>query len=88
MRSIGRVVDVSIDTVAKPLAEAGDACEAYHGETVRNVASKRVPCDEIWSFCYAKAKHVASAKAAPEGAGNLWTWTALDADGGSIFNAD
>lgn len=80
MRSISRVVDVSINTVAKILVDAGEACEAFHNETVRNVRAKRVQCDEIWSFCYAKAKNVASAKAAPEGAGDLWTWTALDAD--------
>ena len=80
MRSISRVVDVSINTVAKLLAEAGEACIAHHDETVRNVAAKRVQCDEIWSFCYAKARNVATAKDAPEEAGDLWTWTALDAD--------
>jgi IS1 family transposase len=80
MRSISRVVDVSINTVAKLLVDAGEAYEAFHNETIRNVRAKRVQCDEIWSFCYAKQKNVAAAKAAPEGAGDLWTWTALDAD--------
>jgi len=80
MRSVSRVVDVSINTVAKILAEAGEACEAFHDETVRGVTSKRVQCDEIWSFVYAKAKNVKTAKAAPQGAGDCWTWTALDAD--------
>ena len=80
MRSISRVADVSINTVAKILADAGEACEAFHDETVRNVRSRRVQCDEIWSFCYAKAKNVATAKAPPAEAGDLWTWTALDAD--------
>ena len=80
MRSISRVVGVSFNTVVKLLADAGTACDAYHDETVRNVTAKRVQCDEIWSFCYAKAKDVPTAKAAPEGAGDVWTWTALDAD--------
>ena len=80
MRSISRVVDVSINTVAKLLSEAGEACEAFHDETVRGVKAKRVQCDEIWSFVYAKQKNVATAKAAPGGAGDCWTWTALDAD--------
>ena len=80
MRSISRVADVSINTVAKLLADAGAACEEFHDKTVRNVASKRIQCDEIWSFVYAKAKNVATAKAAPEGAGDCWTWTAIDAD--------
>lgn len=80
MRSISRVADVSINTVAKLLADAGEACAIHHFNTVVGVKSKRVQCDEIWSFCYAKQKNVAGAKAAPFGAGNVWTWTALDAD--------
>jgi len=80
MRSISGVVGVSINTVTKLLVEAGEACAAYHDANVRNVKAQRVQCDEIWSFCYAKAKNVGTAKAAPEGAGDVWTWTALDAD--------
>lgn len=80
MRSISRVADVSINTVTKLLEDAGEACAAFHAETVKNVPAKRVQCDEIWSFCYAKAKNVATATAAPEDAGDVWTWTALDAD--------
>ena len=53
---------------------------------MRGIASKRVQCDEIWSFCYAKQKNVATAKAAPEGAGDVWTWTALDADNKLILS--
>ncbi len=80
MRSISRVVDVSVNTVAKLLEDAGAACEAFHDETVRNVRAKRIQCDEIWAFCYSKEKNVATAKKAPPEAGDLWTWTALDAD--------
>lgn len=80
MRSISRITGVSINTVTKLLTDAGEACLALHDEKVRGVQSARVQCDEIWAFCYAKAKNVAAAKAAPEGAGDVWTWTALDAD--------
>ena len=80
MRSVSRVADVSINTVAKLLAEAGEACANHHDKTVVGVKAKRVPCDEIWSFCYAKKRNVAEAKAAPAEAGDIWTWTALDAD--------
>lgn len=80
MRSISRVADVSINTVSKLLVEAGEACLAIHDEMVRNVKASRIQCDEIWSFCHAKQKNVATAKAAPEGAGDVWTWTAIDAD--------
>ena len=80
MRSISRVADVSINTVSKLLVQAGEACLILHDDTVRTVKASRIQCDEIWSFCHAKAKNVASAKAAPEGAGDVWTWTAIDAD--------
>ena len=49
---------------------------AFHDQKVRDVKAKRVQCDEIWSFSYAKQKNVPAAKAAPVGAGNVWTWTA------------
>ncbi len=80
MRSISRIADVSINTVSKLLVEAGEACLILHDETVKNVKASRVQCDEIWSFCYAKDKNVKTAKDAPEGAGDVWTWTAIDAD--------
>lgn len=80
MRSISRITGVSINTVSKLLVDAGEACAAYHDDTVRNVKANHVQCDEIWSFCYAKDKNVPTAKAAPEGAGDVWTWTAIDRD--------
>ena len=80
MRSISRVADVSINTVSKLLVEAGQACATFHDANVRGVKAKRVQVDEIWAFVYAKEKNVAAAETAPDGAGDLWTWTALDAD--------
>lgn len=80
IRAITRVTGASKNTVTKLLIDAGKACSAYHDERVRGVASRRIQCDEIWSFTYAKAKNVATAKAAPEEAGDTWTWTTLDAD--------
>jgi IS1 family transposase len=86
MRSISRVADVSINTVAKLLADAGNACAAFHFNTVKDVKAKRVQCDEIWSFCYAKQKNVAAAKSPTYGAGDVWTWTALDSDSKLIIS--
>lgn len=80
MRAVSRVADVSINTVTKLLCDAGAACAAYHDQYVRGLQTKQVQCDEIWAFCYAKQKNVAAAKAAPDGAGDVWTWTAIDAD--------
>ena len=86
MRSISRTVGVSINTVSKLLVEAGEACAEYHDQAVRDVKSTRIQCDEIWSFVYAKAKNVETATAAPDGAGDVWSWTALDQDSKMILS--
>lgn len=80
MRSISRVADVSINTVSKLLVDAGMFCADLHDREVRDVKAKRVQCDEIWSFVGAKAKNVPNMKQPVEGAGDVWTWTALDSD--------
>jgi len=80
MRSVSRLADVSINTVAKLLADAGKFCAGYHDATVCGVKAKRVQVDEVWSFVAAKDKNVASMKTPVDGAGSVWTWTALDAD--------
>lgn len=85
MRSISRITGVSINTVTKLLEDAGKACAAYHDATVCNVKAAQIQCDEIWSFVYAKDKNVAEAKAVPNGAGDVWTWTAIDRDSKMIL---
>ena len=80
MRATARLADVSFNTVAKLLIDAGKICADLHDELVQGVTASRVQCDEVWSFTYAKQKNVAKAKAAPDEAGDTWTWTALDAD--------
>ncbi len=80
IRAIVRVTGASKNTVAKLLADVGQACAAYHDQHVRNLKSKRIQMDEIWSFIYAKNDNVKRAKNAPEEAGDAWTWTAIDAD--------
>ena len=81
MRAITRITGVSINTVAKLLNDAGHACAAYHHDHVRGIRGhRRIECDEIWAFVYAKERGVRHAKAAPEGAGDAWTFTAIDAD--------
>lgn len=85
MRSISRVVGVSINTVSKLLVEAGEACLEFHDDNVRGLKSERIQCDEIWSFCYAKQKN-ADKRDMPDFAGDIWTWTSLDADSKLICN--
>lgn len=80
MRATSRIADVSINTVTKLLVDAGSACLAYHDEVVHNINSQRVQCDEIWSFCYAKEKNVTPEHKGVLGYGDVYTWTAIDAD--------
>ena len=80
IRAVTRLTGSSKNTVTKLLCDAGKACMTYHDANVVNVKSKRIQVDEIWSFTYAKQKNVKTAVAVPDGAGDMWTWTAIDAD--------
>src|SRR6202161_4667519 len=80
LRAASRLADVSINTVTKLLVDVGAACAEYQDRTLRELPCKRLQLDEIWAFVYAKARNLPEAKAAPEGAGDVWTWTAIDAD--------
>lgn len=80
LQATSRIADVSINTVTKLLVDVGAACQRFHDATVINVNSQRVQCEEIWSFVYAKNKNVEAATAAPSTAGDVWTWTGIDAD--------
>lgn len=80
LRSTCRMTGVAMNTVLKLLAELGEACAEYHETHVRNVTAKRIQCDEIWQFVYAKAKNVPKDKQGTFGYGDVWTWTAIDAD--------
>ena len=80
IRATVRMTGVAKNTVAKLLADVGTACAAYHDEHVRGLKTQRIQCDEIWSFCYAKQKNVPEEKRGQFGYGDVWTWTAIDAD--------
>lgn len=80
VNAASRLTGASKVTVLKLLGEAGQACMAHHDRAVRGVKSQRVECDEIWSFNYCKRANLPRAKAAPAMAGDVWTWTAIDAD--------
>lgn len=74
------MIGVSKDTVLKLQVEAGYASADFQDRTFRRLTCKRVQCDEVWAFCYAKAKNVPAEKQGEFGYGDVWTWTALDAD--------
>jgi hypothetical protein len=80
IRATARMANVSKDTVMKLWRKIGEACIRYQDVTFRNLTCKRLQVDEIWSFVYAKAKNVPAEKAGQFGVGDVWTFTAIDAD--------
>lgn len=80
MRAVSRMADCSINTVTKLLVDVGTACAQYQYDTLRNLPCKRIQCDEIWSFCYAKEKNVPEELKGQLGYGDVYTWTAMCAD--------
>jgi len=80
IRATARIVGCSKNTVGKLVADLGIACERFADEAIRNVPSKRIQIDEIWTFCHAKAKNVPEHLKGVFGYGDVWTWVAIDAD--------
>ena len=80
LRAMTRLTGISRTTLIKLLEDAGQAFSEYQDRALVNLPCKRVQVDEAWAFCYAKQKNVPKAKAAPEGAGDIWTWVGIDAD--------
>ena len=80
LRAASRLADCSINTVTKLLVDVGMACAEYQDNALRNLTCRRIQCDEIWSFVGAKQKNVPEDRRGEFGVGDVWTWTAIDAD--------
>ncbi len=80
LRATTRMAGCSINTVSKLLLDIGEACAAYQDEHLRDLSCKAIEADEIWSFVYSKQKNVPDDLKGMFGVGDVWTWTALDAD--------
>jgi IS1 family transposase len=79
-RSTVRMTGAAMNTVLKLLADLGEACSEYQDKALLNLCCKRIQCDEVWQFCYSKAKNVPLEKQGKFGFGDVWTWVALDAE--------
>ena len=75
-----RMTGVAKHTVLKLLKDLGCAAASYHNQNVRNLRCRRIQADEIWAFVGAKMKNASEAKVVNQGWGDIWTWTAIDAD--------
>jgi IS1 family transposase len=80
VRATCRMTGAAKGTVLKLVVDLGKACAAYQDRTLRNLTCKKIQCDEVWSFCYAKEKNVPEEMKGKLGFGDVWTWTAIDAD--------
>lgn len=80
IRSTVRITGFAKNTVTKLLVDLGRACSEYQDKTLRNLQASRIECDEVWSFCHAKARNVPEEHAGEFGFGDVWTWTAIDPD--------
>jgi IS1 family transposase len=85
VNSVSRMTGITKRAILHLLAEMGCACAEYHNNTVRSLKARRVQCDEIWTFVYAKQKNV-TAEQMVKGAGDCWTWTGIDADSKLIIS--
>jgi hypothetical protein len=80
IRATCRMTGVAKNTVVKLLVDLGKACTYYQYDALRNLTCNKIQCDEIWAFCYAKEKNVPGDKKGQFGYGDVWTFTALDAE--------
>jgi IS1 family transposase len=86
VRATSRMAGVAINTVQKLILDIGEAAAAYQDEHLRDLPCKTIEADEIWSFVYSKARNVPEDRKDEFGVGDVWTWTALDADSKLIVN--
>jgi IS1 family transposase len=80
IRATSRITGADKKTILRLLADLGEACREYMDRTLVDLPCKRVQCDEIWAFCYAKDKNLPAEMKGTPGVGSIWTWTAIDAD--------
>lgn len=80
IRSTSRMTGAAKNTMISLLVRMGEACVAYQDKAIRNISCKRIQCDEIWSFCWAKEKNLPPEEQDVFGYGDFWTWTAICAD--------
>jgi IS1 family transposase len=80
IRATVRMTGVAKNTVTKLVADLGPVCAQYMDRALRHLPCRRIQCDEIWSYCYAKQRNVTPQIAERQRAGDVWTWIALDAD--------
>ncbi len=79
IRATCRLTGASINTVIKLSVDLGELCALYQDKVLRNISAQRIQCDEIWSFVAVKQKNLPKGEQG-QGRGDVWTWTAMDAD--------
>lgn len=85
IRACERITGMNRDTICDLVLHVGQKCDSFLESKVVNVAAKEIQMDEIWGFVFAKAK-TALHRNLGEGAGDSWTWFAIDADSKLILS--
>jgi IS1 family transposase len=80
VRATCRMTGAAKGTVLRLLREIGVVCAEYQDKALRKLTCRRIQCDEVWAFCYAKEKNVPDQHRGEFGFGDVWTWVALDAE--------
>ena len=80
IRATVRVTGAAKNTISSLLVDLGQACTEYQDGALSNLDLRTIEADEIWAFCYSKQKNVPDEFQGTFGYGDVWTWTALDAD--------
>lgn len=80
IRSTCRMTGASKGAVIKLITDLGPACAAYMDKAFHDLPCRYLELDEIWAFCFAKAKNVPEEKKGVFGYGDVWTFTAIDAE--------
>jgi IS1 family transposase len=86
VRATCRITGASKNAVQRLTKEIGKACLKFQNKMLRNLNTKRIECDEVWNFCYAKDKNVPDEMRGMPGVGSMWTWTAIDAESKLIIS--
>lgn len=77
VNSTVRMTGVAKTSILRLLADMGRVCMNYEDAALRGLYCLEIEADEIWGFNHCKAKTLPRAKAAPDAAGDVWTWYAV-----------
>jgi transposase-like protein/IS1 family transposase len=77
VRATSRMTGLDKNTILRLMVQAGEQCQQFLADTMRNVKATDIQVDELWSFVACKER-TAFFQNATEGVGDAYCFTALD----------